>query len=108
MNGWIYNINVVPKLICWFGNWKGLKLSKKPSKNQIALGVLKHHVGEEMFNELMDSLEGATIYFSPDITSRNKKIKEEYENGNMTVEELMNKYGLSKSRIYDLIDVIPK
>ena len=77
--------------------------------NQKNLTILKNHVGEEVFCELMESFSGQDIYFTPcyNIHERNRNIRRDYESG-MTIDQLVRKYELSRSRIYDLIDVIPK
>lgn len=77
------------------------------TKNQIALAVLKNHVGEEMFQELMESLSGATIYFAPNTEERDENIREDFRNG-VPVTELMKKYNLSRSRLYDILPLIEK
>ena len=77
------------------------------TKNQIALDVLKKHVGDEMFQELMESLSGATIYFAPNMEERNEKIVEDFRKG-LPVSKLMEKYQLSRSRLYDILPLIEK
>lgn len=75
------------------------------NNNQVALQVLKEHVGEEMFNELTESLAGATIYFTnrKDLKERNRCIRQDFESG-ISYDELAEIYKLSKSRIYTIVE----
>lgn len=81
------------------------------SKNQVNLVRLRNKVGDELYFELAEMFSGDGFRFTqcPDIFARNEAIRKDWNDGKgLSVQELMEKYELSRSRIYDIIPLIEK
>ena len=79
------------------------------SMNQIAQDIIKITIMddsipiEDKFDTIQSILAGNKVYFTNGIKERNKKIKEDYWNGMLPL-ELADKYRLSLSRIYRIVE----
>ena len=78
------------------------------SKNRKSLEVLKNLLGEDLFQVTMETFAGERITFPKlydclDKESRNRDILSSYLSG-QTVPDLKEKYNLSESQIYKIIE----
>ena len=76
--------------------------------SKTALKLLKELVAAETYETIMDNLAGTTVYFPfkteyTYLEERNLCIKDDFYSGNYEIAELAQKYGLSISRIYKII-----
>ncbi|MEE3466935.1 MAG: Mor transcription activator family protein [Eubacterium sp.] len=68
-------------------------------------------MGDEKFYEISEALSGQTVYFPFDYEwndkeMRNMKLREDYYSGMYEVTDLANKYKLSISRVYKIIQQV--
>jgi len=73
-----------------------------------ALKKLQKLVDEVTYKKILNSLAGATVYFPSnsewtDRDDRNQRMKEDYYSGMFEIRELAQKYDLSISRVYKII-----
>lgn len=73
-----------------------------------ALDRLKDIAGEEIYNNIIKELSGATVYFPANLEwtdkeERNEKLREDFYSGKYEIPELARKYDLSISRVYKII-----
>lgn len=76
-----------------------------------ALKILKGIIGEEAYKQVLEQMAGATVYFPalPSNTEwvnkeqRNMSLKEDFYSGKYEVGDLAEKYDLSISRVYKII-----
>ena len=77
-------------------------------KSKDALERLKAIVGDDLFNELTNTFSGTTIYFPSNLewrdkSARNISLREDFYSGKYEISDLANKYKLSISRVYKII-----
>lgn len=73
-----------------------------------ALKKLQSIVDKETYDKILLALAGTTIYFPEnvewtDLEVRNSQIREDFFSGFFEIRDLANKYDLSISRIYKII-----
>lgn len=73
-----------------------------------ALEKLQNILGEEKYNEVVNELAGATVYFPAnaewqDKMARNMQLREDFYSGQFEISDLAKKYDLSISRVYKII-----
>lgn len=73
-----------------------------------ALDELKKLIGEEDYRKIADLLAGSTVYFPEnhewqDKQDRNVMLREDFYSGNYEISDLAQKYGLSISHVYKII-----
>ena len=76
--------------------------------SKTALERLRLLIGEEQYALVISELAGATIYFPQNYEwqnkiSRNIQLKKDFYSGKYEIADLANKYGLSISRVYKII-----
>jgi len=81
------------------------------SKNNRQLITLKNLLGESLFQNISNISAGQRIIFPKDthyleMYDRNNRIRKEYDSG-VSVSDLMDKYDLSQSQIYNIIEKAP-
>ena len=81
------------------------------SKNNRQLITLKNLLGESLFQNISNIFAGQRIIFPKDPhylekDDRNNRIRKEYDSG-VSVSDLMDKYDLSQSQIYNIIEKAP-
>ena len=80
------------------------------SKNNQQLMTLKNLLGDAMFNDVLHIFAGDKIVFPKcpdhiDKDNRNRCIRQEYNEGQgASIPDLMEKYELSKSQIYKILE----
>ena len=77
-------------------------------KSQKSLEILKELVGDEKFAEIANALSGETVYFPADYEwqdkqKRNISLREDFYSGLYEISDLANKYKLSISRVYKIV-----
>lgn len=73
-----------------------------------ALKLLQDEFGEETFKKILKLLGGSVVYFPEnfewnDLEQRNYNIRQDYYSGTMEVRDIAQKYDLSISRVYKII-----
>lgn len=73
-----------------------------------ALETLQEIIGEKYYREVIDALAGSTVYFPEnyewrDKQDRNMMLREDFYSGNYEIADLAQKYNLSISRVYKII-----
>lgn len=73
-----------------------------------ALETLQGIIGDQYYREVIDALAGSTVYFPEnyewhDKQDRNMMLREDFYSGNYEVADLAQKYNLSISRVYKII-----
>ena len=73
-----------------------------------ALEKLQSILGKEKYNEVVNELAGATVYFPAnaewqDKMARNMQLREDFYSGQYEISDLAKKYDLSISRVYKII-----
>lgn len=73
-----------------------------------ALEELKKIIGEENYKEVINLLAGSTVYFPEnhewhDKQDRNLMLREDFYSGNYEISDLAEKYDLSISHVYKII-----
>lgn len=73
-----------------------------------ALEKLQNILGKEKYNEVVNELAGATVYFPAnaewqDKMARNMQLREDFYSGQFEISDLAKKYDLSISRVYKII-----
>jgi len=81
------------------------------SKNNHRLDTMKNLLGGALFDEICNVFAGQRIIFPKDPhylekDDRNNRIRKEYDSG-VSVSDLMDKYDLSQSQIYNIIEKAP-
>ena len=78
--------------------------------NMVNLDVFKQIIGEQLFQEVITKLAGMNLYIPKNKAGkyqnkvqRNEQIRFDYYT-RMEIPELMAKYNLSKSRIYQIVE----
>ncbi len=76
--------------------------------SKLALKRLREIVGEDIYEEVLNALAGATVYFPSntewtDLDERNQQLREDYYSGLFEIGDLAKKYNLSISRVYKII-----
>ncbi len=76
--------------------------------SKTALKKLRGLVDEQTYKAIISQLAGATVYFPSGVESagreeRNLQIKDDFYSGDYDVSQLAQKYNLSISRIYKII-----
>lgn len=73
-----------------------------------ALEKLRNIIGEEQYDQVVNELAGATVYFPAnaewqDKATRNQQLREDFYSGQFEIADLAKKYDLSISRVYKII-----
>lgn len=73
-----------------------------------ALEKIRHIVGDEIYKKITNELAGSTVYFpnEPDWVNkkdRNEQLLDDYYSGKYDIINLAQKYNLSVSRIYKIV-----
>lgn len=74
-----------------------------------ALSKLRELIGDDLFNKVLSEFAGNMIYFPTngewqDKETRNVKLREDYYSGMYEIADLANKYNISISRVYKIIE----
>lgn len=72
------------------------------------LEKLRHMIGEEKYNQVVNELAGTTVYFPAntewqDKNTRNIHPREDFYSGQFEIADLAKKYNLSISRVYKIV-----
>lgn len=73
-----------------------------------ALEKLRNILGEATYNQVVNELAGATVYFPAnaewqDKAARNMQLREDFYSGQFEIADLAKKYDLSISCVYKII-----
>ncbi len=76
--------------------------------SKTALKMLRELAGETLYEEIINTLAGTTVYFPSkteftDLEERNMRLRDDFYSGSYEVSDLARKYNLSISRVYKIL-----
>jgi Mor family transcriptional regulator len=74
-----------------------------------ALAELRNIIGDELYKAVIKELSGTMVYFPSnhewqDKTERNFCLREDYYSGRFEISDLAQKYNISISRVYKIVE----